>query len=362
MENPKRKILIVDDSSELAQFVSKLLEAHYRTSIASDGQTAIQKVFSESPELVLLDLKLPDIPGTEVLKKIKEMNEETAVIVMTAYGGEQLAVGLMKAGAVDYLSKPFDEETLMGAVVNALKIRDAQIEDKRKEIYLSLERFFPFLAHEVRNPLHAIDGAMAIIQRRSDSKDKLLVQSIKVIREEVQHLNQFVQECLDFVRPPVRSRLAEIEINEVLSVAINMISHIFEDVSGKIRITTEFDAGLPKIVASYEEIKQAFLNILKNGFEAMHEGGELNIKTRFESTSNLGYIEVIFSDNGKGVEKENIKGLFQPFFTTKLRGTGLGLAICRRIIEERHGGKIRIESDAGKGTTVRVELPVRRDE
>jgi signal transduction histidine kinase len=203
---------------------------------------------------------------------------------------------------------------------------------------------------------------MAIIQRRSDSKDKLLLQSIKVVREEVQHLNQFVQECLDFVRPPVRSRLAEIEINEVLSVAINVISHIFEEVSGKIRITAEFAPELPKIVASYEEIKQVFLNVMKNGFEAMKEGGELHIKTRFESTPNLGYIEVTFSDNGRGVEKESMKDLFQPFFTTKLRGTGLGLAICRRIIEERHGGKIRIESDAGKGTTVRVELPVRRDE
>jgi signal transduction histidine kinase len=362
MDTPKRKILIVDDNPDLAQFVSKFLEEHYWTSIVPDGKTAIQKVFSESPDLVLLDLKLPDIPGMEVLKKIKEMNEETAVIVMTAYGGEQLAVGLMKAGAVDYLSKPFDEENLLGAVHNALKIRDAQIEDKRKEIYLSLERFFPFLAHEVRNPLHAIDGALAIIQRRSDSKDKLLLQSVKVIKEEVQHLNQFVQECLDFVRPPLRGRLAEIEINEVLSVVINMISHIFQEVSGKIRITTDFNPGLPKIVASYEEIKQAFLNILKNGFEAMAEGGELSIKTRFESTPDLGTIEVVFSDHGKGIEKENMKDLFEPFFTTKLRGTGLGLAICRRIIEERHGGRIGIESEAGKGTTVKVELPVRREE
>ena len=362
MDNPKRKILIVDDTPELAQFISRLLEANYLTSIASDGRTAIEKAFSESPELVLLDLKLPDIPGTEVLKKIKELNEETAVIVMTAYGGEQVAVGLMKAGAVDYLSKPFDEESLIGAVRNALKIHDAQLEDKRKEIFLSLERFFPFLAHEVRNPLHAIDGAMAIIQRRSDPRDKLLVQSIKVIKEEVQHLNQFVQECLDFVRPPIRSRLAEIEINDVVSVVINMISHIFEEASGKIKITTDLASGLPKIVASYEEIKQVFVNVVKNGFEAMNDGGELNIKTRFEPAPDPGYIEIEFSDHGKGIEKENMNDLFQPFFTTKLRGTGLGLAICRRIIEERHGGKINIESEAGKGATVRVQLPLRREE
>jgi signal transduction histidine kinase len=262
-------------------------------------------------------------------------------------------------GAVDFLSKPIENEVLLGAVKNALEIRDAQTEGRHHEKYPSLDRFFPFLAHEVRNPLHAISGALAIIQRRSDSKDELLSQSIKIINEEVQHLNEFVQECLNFVRPPNAVRFVEVEINEVTSVAINVVSHMYESESKKIRIVKDLEPDLPKIYANYEEMKQAFLNIVKNAFEAMPEGGVLTIQARRQLDSPR-HIELVFIDTGVGIKQENLKSLFNPFFTTKLRGTGLGLAICHRIIAERHHGKIRVESEEDKGTAVKIELPVSR--
>ena len=353
------KILVVDDDLNFTKIVSKILQNQgFLTSIATDGNTAINKVLSESPELVLLDLKLPDISGEEILKRIKEINKETAIIIITGYGGEQVAVDLMKAGAIDFLSKPVKKGVLLRVVENALKIRDAQIEDKKFKRYSSLEKFFPFLAHEIRNPLHAIAGALAVIKRRSDLKDHLLTQSIKIIEEEVNHLNEFVQECLNFVRPPTKSQFIEIEINQVISIVIKIISHIYGELIKKIRISTEMVPQLPKVYGNYEEIKSAFLNIVKNGIEAMGGGGELIIKTCFNSDPSPGHIEIVFIDNGSGIKKENIKCLFNPFFTTKLRGTGLGLAICRRIIVERHNGKIYIESEEGKGTKVTVALPI----
>lgn len=264
----------------------------------------------------------------------------------------------MKAGALDFLSKPIDNETLLRTVKNALKMREAQLDDQQLKGYSSLENFFPFLAHEIRNPLHAIGGALTIIQRRSDLKDGLLAQSIKIIQEEIQHLNNFVQECLDFVRPPTKKNLGEVDINEVISIVINIVSHIFQDLSPKIAMTTQMDAQLPKVHANYEEIKQVFLNIARNAFEAMAEGGEFTVKTSYNPELNPGWVEIVFVDNGLGMKEENKKYLFSPFYTTKLRGTGLGLTICHRIIVERHHGKIRIESTEGKGTTVTVELPV----
>jgi signal transduction histidine kinase len=354
-----RKILIVDDNLEFAEMVTRILgEEGYKVSIAPDGSTAIERVLSESPELVLLDLKLPDITGREVLKRIKAINEDTAIIVITGYGGEQVAVDLMKAGAMDFLSKPIENEDLLKAVRNALAIRDAQMDDKRLENHSSLEKFFPFLAHEIRNPLHAIGGAIAVIERRSDLKDDLLQQSIKIIKDEIQHLNDFVKECLDFIRPPVKGYFNEVGIKEVISLAMNVVSHIYEESFGKIKVISHMDPQLPMIMVNYEEIKQVFLNILKNSFEAMEGGGELIIRTCFKSDPLPGCIEVVFIDNGVGIKKEHMKHLFQPFFKTKLRGTGLGLAICRRIVEERHHGKIYIVSEEGKGTTVRVELPI----
>lgn len=359
METAERKILIVDDNLEFAKAIARNLEGEgFHVSIAPDGNTTLQKVSSESPELVLLDLKLPDMAGMEVLRRIKAINEETAVIIITGYGGEQVAIDFMKAGAVDFLSKPFNFQDLLNAVRNAFKMRDAHVDERYNEKYPDLEKFFPFLAHEIRNPLHAIGGALAIIQRRSDLKDDLLNQSIKVIQEEVQHLNEFVQECLDFVRPPSKNWFVEVDANEVLSYILSMMPHMFEELSRKIRITIETAPELPKISANYEEIKKAFINIVKNGFEAMGEGGEFVIKTSFKPDPGPGRIQIVFVDHGLGIKEENLQFLFQPFFTTKPRGTGLGLAICKRIIVERHNGKINVETEEGRGTTIIVELPV----
>jgi signal transduction histidine kinase len=360
MEPNGRKILVVDDNPEFADLIRTFLKSKdFQVSIALDGKTAMEKVLSDAPDLLLLDLKLPDIPGDEVLRRVKDIDKDISVIVITGYGGEQVAIDLMRKGAIDFLSKPINNEVLLTSIKNALEIQEAQIDDRRFDRYPSLERFFPFLAHEIRNPLHAISGALAIIQRRSDLKDDLLAQSIKIIDEEVHHLNEFVQGCLNFVRPPNIVRFIEVEINEVISVVINIISHMFQSESKTIKIITDMDLQLPKIYANYEEIKQAFLNIVKNGFEAMPAGGELTIKTCRKSDSPK-YIEVTFIDTGVGIKKENVNNLFNPFFTTKLRGTGLGLAICRRIITERHHGRIHIESEEGGGTTVRVELPISR--
>jgi signal transduction histidine kinase len=360
MRNTGRKILVVDDNAEFVDFIRRVLESKdFRVSIALDGKAAIEKALYDIPELVLLDLKLPDIPGEEVLVRIKEINKDIAVIVITGYGGEQVAVDMMRKGAIDFLSKPIEHEVLLSSMKNALEIRDAQIEDRPFDEYPSLERFFPFLAHEIRNPLHAISGALAIIQRRSDLKDEILAQSIKIINEEVQHLNEFVQECLNFVRPPDTVRFIGVEIHEVISVVMNIISHMFESERNRIKVVTDIDPQLPKVYANYEELKQVFLNIVKNAFEAMPDGGELSIKTYFKSDSQEN-MEITFADNGMGIKKENLGKLFNPFFTTKVRGTGLGLAVCRRIIVERHRGKIHIESEENRGTTVKVELPAGR--
>ena len=353
-----RRILIVDDNMELGKMVECFLKDHgFEITVASNGKMAIEKVSSEFPELVLLDLNLPDISGGQVLKRIKEINQDIAIIIITAYGGEQVAIDLMKAGAMDFLSKPFEFGVLLKAIQSVLSMRDAQIQERWSR-YSSLERFFPFLAHEVRNPLHAIGGALAIIRGRSDLRDPVLTQSIKIIEEEVQHLNQFVQECLEFVRPPVQTRFIAVEINQVLSVVINIVSHMFEELSKKIGISFDLDSRLPMIHGNYDEIKQTFLNIVKNSFEAMGEGGELIIKTSFKSLPSPGWVEIVFTDNGPGIKKGNIEKLFSPFFTTKSHGTGLGLAVCQRIINERHHGEIHIKSKEGQGTTVILKLPV----
>ena len=141
---------------------------------------------------------------------------------------------------------------------------------------------------------------------------------------------------------------------------MNIVRHIYEEYSSKIKIRRTAALQIPKILANYEEIKQALLNIVKNNYEAMLEnGGELEVQTRFQPADG-GWIEILFIDQGQGIKKENLKHLFTPFFTTKLKGTGLGLPICHRIIVDRHQGQITIESQEGRGTRVTVGLPIRQ--
>ena len=358
-EAQKRKILIVDDDAQFQKMISFALKDHgYDLVVANSGRKAIEKVRSDLPEVVLLDLNLPDMDGREILKRIREIDENVATIVITGYGGQKTATDLMKAGAMDFISKPFDMEILFKAISDALILRDMKVEDKRYGGLSSLEKFFPFLAHEIRNPLHAISGALAIIQKRIDLKDEILSRSVGIINEEVHHLTGFVQDCLDFVRRPGESYLVEGQINEIISIVMNIVIHMFEDLSKKIKVTWKLDPQLPKVRINYEEIKQVFLNIVKNSFESMPEGGELVIETGVSMHSNPNAVVVVFSDDGPGIQDEDLKHVFEPFFTTKLRGSGLGLPICHRIIVERHRGKINVERKGRSGTKVVVELPI----
>lgn len=358
MNNKERKLLVVDDNIDFVHFIRRALEKEdYQISIALDGKTAIEKASAESPELVLLDLKLPDISGEEVLQRLKGVNKDISVIVITGFGGDQVAIDMMRKGAVDFLKKPVEPQILIKAIRNALSISNARQEDKKFNPYPSLEMFFPFLAHEIRNPLHAITGALAIIQKRCNLEDSHLSQSIKIINEEVSHLNDFVQECLNFVRPPDFIRFSEVNLMEIIRVVVNILQQIFEADAKKIMVDVKGSNDLPKVYANYEEIKQAFLNIAKNAIEAMPGGGELTIEFFRDSPSSQD-IEIHFRDQGTGIKKEVIESLFNPFFTTKPRGNGLGLALCRRIVVDRHRGKILIESEEKKGTTVKVTLPI----
>jgi signal transduction histidine kinase len=358
MNKKEKKILVVDDNIDFVSYVRKVLEREeYQLSIALAGKTALGKTIHERPNLILLDLKLPDMSGEEVLEKVREVDPGIAVVVITGYGDDQVAIDLMRKGAIDFLTKPVEHTVLIKAIQNAFEIQEAQLEERKSESYPSFEKFFPFLAHEIRNPLHAIAGALAIIKRRSNPDDPSLSQSIKIIHEEVQHLNDFVQECLNFIRPPDALRFNEVNLSEIIDAAQNMLSHMYELESKKMAFTVEIEHDLPTVYVNYEEIKQAFINIMKNGVEAMPEGGALDIKAR-RSPAYSQMVEILFQDQGVGMKREVIQCLFNPFFTTKPRGNGLGLAICRRIIVERHGGKIDIQSEENKGTTVKVVLPI----
>jgi signal transduction histidine kinase len=354
-----KPVIIVDPDRDFARTTERFLSSNgYKVSLAHNGTQAIKKISSGSPLVALLSLKLPDMEGEVLLKKIHEIAPQLSII-LTEFGNEDIE-DIMKYRVVDFFPKPFEEETLLHVISKAPTRINPISSDQEKEGVSVLAQFFPFLVHELRNPLQAIGGALTIIEKRSNIEDKPLAQSLNIIKEEVQHLSGFVQKCLDFVRPLNKEFCIEIDLNELVNVCIKMTTYINPEASGGVQVITDLDPNIPKVFANYEEIKQVLLNLVKNGIEAMIQSPSkvLTVKTTGKVFKNTGWVEILISDTGVGIKNENVQLIGTPFFTTKIRGTGLGLAVCQRIIVDRHKGIILIESEEGKGTTIIIKLPV----
>lgn len=218
------------------------------------------------------------------------------------------------------------------------------------------------LAHEIRNPLGAIKGAVEILEEDYPNGHPK-AEFYAIILKEVKRLNDVVTNFLNFARP-VTMRFVPVDVREAVTSLEGLISG--QARANRVQIFTSFHPGPARVMADEALLKQAFLNIMLNALEAMPEGGDLAISTRLadtkasgllESTGREEWLDVVFDDTGIGIPDENLGRMFDPFFTTKKDGTGLGLAITYRIIEN-HRGIIRVMSQPGKGTTFVITLPL----
>ena len=358
MARENSKVLVIDADKAFAGKMAEILTPKgFEIILSHSGNDGIQKASHTSPDIVLLNYQLPDLESKEVLNRLKGIDRTIPVIIAMAVGGERATVNLLNAGASDFLVKPIRSRDLLQAIKRAQRKRMMDLEIQSKK-FLSLGKLFPFLAHEIRNPLHAIGGAVTVLQRRCDIEDDTIAQSIEIIREEVQRLNQFIQECLDFSRPPAKRRFAETDLNEIIRSSLNTMQPVIEAHPDKIEVITNLDDALPKIKANFAEIKQVCLNILKNAIEAMKKGGKLEIHTSANPPERPRYAMIRIVDTGTGIDNENLPYVFDPFFSTKSRGTGLGLALCKKIVVENHRGQIDIESEKNIGTTVTITFPL----
>ena len=240
--------------------------------------------------------------------------------------------------------------------------KEAQL--RRADRLSALGQLSAGLAHEIRNPLGAIKGAVEILEEdypRGHPKAEFY----DIILKEVKRLNDVVTNFLNFARP-VSRRFDSVDVREVVAGLEGLISG--QARAHQVQIFTSFHNGPTRVMADEALLKQAFLNIMLNALEAMPEGGDLTVAMRLADpkTSVLpdgaeqgAWLEVVFDDTGCGISDEWVGRIFDPFFTTKKEGTGLGLAITYRILEN-HGGTIRVTSQPGRGTTFVVALPLEK--
>ncbi len=222
---------------------------------------------------------------------------------------------------------------------------------EREKAHL-LEEMAPVLAHEIRNPLGSIKGAAQYLKADALPQQQGLLQ---VIIDETDRLNRVVSQFINYAKP-YEIKPAEQDIIVILNRAITLIEANTNN--EKIAIRKEIHSQLPLVKVDAEQVIQVLLNIGLNAVDAMPDHGVLSFRTLLSKNADgSDKVGIAIGDTGEGISRENIKNIFNPFFTTKKRGVGLGLAICQQIIR-KHGGNIEVKSLAGQGTVFLIWFKV----
>jgi signal transduction histidine kinase len=220
---------------------------------------------------------------------------------------------------------------------------DSMMEERLKAI----EQLAAMVGHDLRNPLTGIANATYYLRMKIGSKlGPRIIEMLDLIDKDVEYSNKIVNDLLEY------SGAIKLELSENTPKSILKDALLLVNVPANVKIL-DFTEDKPKINVDVDKMKRAFVNIIKNSFDAMPQGGTVTIKSK-KTRDN---VEISFADTGAGIPKETLERLFTPLFTTKARGMGFGLAICKRIIEA-HGGKTSVESTVGKGTTFTLIIPI----
>ncbi|MEO0161251.1 MAG: cache domain-containing protein [candidate division WOR-3 bacterium] len=247
--------------------------------------------------------------------------------------------------------------------VSLTRTLEQKVQEKTKELEKAMEqlvqneklsaigRLAAGIAHEINNPLTAILINSHLIKEKM-KEDSKLREKLDMIIDETQRCAKIVSGLLEFSRqtPP---EMKLISINEIINKTLILFESVF--LANNIKVEIDLDKNLPPIMADESKIKQVLTNILLNSIDAMPNGG--NLKICSQSSGDDRFVEIVITDSGIGIPRENLDRIFDPFFTTKKsKGTGLGLSISYGIIQQ-HNGSIEVQSEVNKGTTVKIKLP-----
>jgi len=209
------------------------------------------------------------------------------------------------------------------------------------------------VAHEIKNPLAGIGSAISVLADdfAEDDPRKAIVGEVL---EQLNRLNKTATDLLFFGRPG-DPEFSFVDLNSLVKKTLFFLAQHPE--AKNIHRVKNLDRELPPVWADEKQIQQVLFNVMINGIQAMTDGGTLTVETALVERGGQQYGQILVSDTGKGIPREQLEKIFVPFYTTKNQGTGLGLAICRRLMEQQ-GGTIRVDSQQGEGTVFVIELPI----
>jgi len=353
----KGTILIVDDvPNNLRLLMNFLHDLNFSVRIAQNGEEALEQVAYEKPDLILLDIMMPPgIDGFETCRRLKanEDSFDIPVIFMTALSETINKVKGFEVGAVDYITKPFQQEEVLARITAHLTIKKQQelLQQQNGE----LEAFAHTVAHDLKNPLGVIVGFSNLVTRNLvSSKDSKAYKYSKKIQQTSRKMANIIDALL--LLSSARSQeiqMKPLNMSEIITNVQQRLKQMIEEYQAEIVTPTNW----PVAQAYAPWIEEIWINYISN---ALKYGGKPPRIELGASHDEEGYIKFWVSDNGKGLTKEEQKNLFIPFSRINqisIEGHGLGLSIVQRIVE-KCGGEVGVKSKIAQGSTFYFSLEI----
>lgn len=362
-----RQVLIVDDIPENLQLLSTILNQNgIEISFATSGKQALELLSYSLPDLILLDVSMPEMDGFEVCKRIK-LNENTShipVIFLTAKNQSADIIQGFEVGAADYVSKPFNSMELLARVCNHIEFKQSkeliiQKNLQLNELNVTKDKFFSIIAHDLKNPFGAILGLTEILKMDLNEMSKEEIgESISQLNSASKQIYSLLENLLNWAMTQTGKIISNPEkidlhflLNDLVKLNSTMVSEKKLVVFNQIKQNTF-------VFADTEMVKTIFRNLLNNAIKYSHAKGIISFSAKWQRD---GFVDIVVADNGIGISEIDQQNLFKIGFshiktgTNNEIGTGLGLILCKEFVE-KNNGKIIVESELGKGSKFIVSL------
>ena len=382
-EAPVQRLILVDDEPVILELLRTIFsDAGYQLFCCPDGETAVKVMEEEGVDVLLTDKNLPDIGGLELVQRAKEIQPDSEALVLTGYASLDTALRAMELNVFDYILKPpkdvfeikrkvhqaFEKQRVVRENARLLM----ELKEKNETLQLTLEEVRGLqqeiiqseklagigtlavgIAHEISSPLFGVMGLAEAIQEEEDRVRVL--QYAKDIVEYSSTIKSIVVDLTGYSRSAESEYLTTVDVASVIEEASRLVERTTDVKKGVLELEVASDLYLN---ARTSELKQVFVNLIKNACEAVEEGGRAGkILIRAESDGKV--LSASVSDNGPGIPADQLDVLFDPFFTTKPpgKGTGLGLNIVYRIVT-KYRGTITVENEKEGGAVFQLRFPL----
>lgn len=371
------KIFIVDDTpTNLSVLDSFLTDQKFEVFVATDGRDALQKISRVQPDLCLLDIIMPGMDGFETCRHLKsdETTQDIPVIFMTALTDTLDKVKGFEVGAVDYITKPLQQEEVLARINTHLTLSRLQKElrgtvkileeqaDELKTANRLKDEFLANMSHELRTPLNVILGNVEALEESvyGPLNEKQL-NSLNMVRNSAKHLLQLINDILDISKISANKLLLKIKPISVQALCQTSL-YMTQELAHKKQLHIAFvlDPAVEMIQADELRLKQILINLLSNAVKFTPEGGKIGLDVQGDDKQQIVHFTVW--DTGVGIAEKDKANLFKAFvqldgsLSRMQEGTGLGLFLVYRLTQ-MHGGSVSVTSEVGQGSRFTISLP-----